>query len=172
MSRITMIVSLVAALLLSVACENQSADRQQRQKTAAAAAEVQARLGMPGITNYTERRFMKMILELRDTEVATWSYYLDMHGKIHFLCQSIGYGLPYSTQYTNPMKRIFSNSAGTIPQQDPNQLWSADSVAATWIICAGEEGKPQVVYWEPDLVVSPFPLQADTNLKAEAKPPS
>ena len=144
-----------------------SAVQKQAHQAAQSLNEAEARIGPAGIVNYTERRFMKTILELRDSEVVTYSYYMDMHGGLHFLCNSIGYGLPYSTQYTNPQQRS-SNAQGAIslPQVDPNGLYSPDNVAATWIICSNPgDPEPYVVYWEPDLIVSPFRLAAKTNLK-------
>ena len=40
-----------------------------------------------------------------------------------------------------------------------------DNVAATWVLCANDEDEFDAVYWEPDLVVSPFPLQHSTSLR-------
>ena len=151
-------------LLGASSCE--SPDSRQAAQTEQIMNEVNSRLGLPGITNYTEKRFSKLIFELRDHEVSTWSYYMDMHGKLHFLCKSIGYGLPYSTQYTNPERRVGNTNGGvTLPQPDPNGLFMPDGVAATWIACANPDGgAPSVVYWEPDLIVAPFPLVAASNL--------
>jgi len=63
-------------------------------------------VGMPAITNYAEKRMMKDILELRDQNVATTTYITDMNGKLHKICNSVGYGLPYATQYTNPQMKV------------------------------------------------------------------
>ena len=160
---------MVFALLITAACDmTPSANTVQAKQMEQALAEAEARVGPPGITNFTERRFFKQILELRDSEIATWSYYMDFTGKLHFLCQSIGYGLPYSTQYTNPEVELEGyQSITTIPQVDPNGLFMPEGVAATWVTCVGDKGKPEVIYWEPDLVVSPFELAAATSLRKE-----
>ncbi len=44
---------------------------------------------------------------------------------------------------------------------------SIGDVAATWVLCARPDGEGfDAVYWEPDLVVSPFKLNASASLKA------
>ena len=152
-------------LLMSLlgACQNGTTptDIKQRQATEAMVAEAERLTGPPGITNFTERRFAKMIYELRDKEVTTYSYFMDMHGKLHFLCESIGYGLPYSVQYVNPEKRLRGNqSITTIPQPEPNGLFMPDGLSATWVLCSDGKGSVKPVYSEPSLIVSPFKLAA------------
>lgn len=161
--RIMFLLCLAVLMLGNDSCGGNPANERQAEQMKQTLAEAEARVGPPGITNYTERRFFKQILELRDGEIATWSYYMDFTGSLHFLCKSIGYGLPYSTQYTNPEVRVYT--AMSLPQVDPNGLFMPEGVAATWITCVGDKGKPEVVYWEPDLVVSPFELAAATSLR-------
>lgn len=74
-----------------------------------------------------------------------------------FFCSSIGYGIPYSTEYTNPQKWVAQGV--TLPQADPNALFSPTSAEGTWVLCknpAGSDTRP--VYVEPRVVVSPFKL--------------
>jgi hypothetical protein len=102
----------------------------------------------------------KDILELRDQNVATTTYIVDMNGNRHKICDSVGYGLPYATQYTNP-QRVYSDTHGygTLPQADPNGLYSPASADGTWVMCVNHKtGKPQPMYIEPRVIVSPFPL--------------
>jgi hypothetical protein len=118
-------------------------------------------VGFPAITNFAEKRMMKDIIELRDQNVATTTYITDMNGRLHKVCNSVGYGLPYATQYTNPMRAGGGGSGGyyTIPQADPNGLYSPASADGTWILCVdAKSGKPKPVYVEPRVIVSPFPL--------------
>ena len=51
-------------------------------------------VGMPAIVNFAEKRMMKDIIELRDQMKPTYTYIVDMNGKTHKLCDSLGYGLP------------------------------------------------------------------------------
>lgn len=155
---------LLILIFVLVGCksERNQGDKAEALQTEQMAAEAAKRVGPPGITNFTEKRFAKMIYELRDKEVKTYSYYLDLNGRKHFLCNSIGYGLPASVQYVNPMKPIKGYPAAvqesTIPQPEPNGLFMPDSLSATYVLCIDKKGKIHPVYFEPLLIVSPFKL--------------
>jgi hypothetical protein len=118
-------------------------------------------VGMPAITNFAEKRMMKDILELRDQNVATYTYTQDMNGKYHLVCNSVGYGLPYATQFTNP-QRIAGDGAGhygTLPQADPNGLFSPPSADGTWVMCVNPQTKKlSPAYVEPRITVTTFPM--------------
>jgi hypothetical protein len=90
----------------------------------------------------------------------TYTYIVDMNGKFHKVCDSLGYGLPYATQYTNP-QRVYSDAHGygTLPQADPNGLYSPASADGTWVMCLNPKTKkaePQ--YIEPRIVTMTYPL--------------
>jgi len=121
-------------------------------------------VGMPNIVNFQEKRILKDIYELRDTQIRTYTYTQDMNGHLHKLCDSVGYGIPAATQYTNP-QRVAGNmetpSTGnvTIPQADPNGLYSPAAAEGTWVLCSQpSKDKTVPVYIEPRVIVSPFPL--------------
>lgn len=155
---------LIVVLLTAVAgCDPRegSTDRKQREQTEKMVSEANRQIGMPGISNFTERRFAKLILELRDTEVATYTYTVDLQGRLHFVCNSIGYGLPYSVQFTNPMKRVTGTHGNlAMPQPDPNGLFMPGGLDATWVLCDDGKGGVSPIYSEPKLMVSPFELKA------------
>ena len=120
-------------------------------------------VGMPAIINFAEKRMMKDILELRDQNVATTTYIVDMNGNMHKICNSVGYGLPYATQYTNPQRVAKSTETPehgnvTLPQADPNGLYSPSSAEGTWVLCVDQKGKAKPVYIEPRIIVTPFAL--------------
>ena len=116
-------------------------------------------VGMPAIVNFAEKRMMKDILERRDRNVVTTTYIIDMNGRLHKLCNSVGYGLPYSTQYTNPMKISDSSYHLAMPQADPNGLFSPASAEGTWVLCINPATKQaEPLYIEPRIIVSPFPF--------------
>lgn len=144
-----------AYVCMGDACEN--SDDVQRRQQEQLNTQANQEVGMPAITRFQEKRMLKMILELRDTEIKTITYTQDMNGKLHKLCDSIGFGFPYATQYTNP-----SRVAGTsviLPQADPNGLFSPTAADGTWVMCLNTETKKlSPVYVEPRVVVSPFPL--------------
>ena len=93
-------------------------------------------VGFPAIINFAEKRMFKDILEKRDQMQPTYTYIVDMNGKFHKICDSLGYGLPYATQYTNPQRTVdYTHGIATLPQADPNGLYSPASAEGTWVMC-------------------------------------
>ena len=123
-------------------------------------------VGMPNVVNFQQRKLMKMIYELCDKEnLITYAYIKsDYQGKLFFIGKCIGYGIPFSAQFTNPEKVVHENnynggSFGTLPQADPNGLFMPTSSSATWLMMIDPKtNKPRPVYLEPEIVVSPFLL--------------
>lgn len=153
-----------AAIALA-ACEppaSASGDTAIARQQAAATGDLNQRVGQPRIVNGTEMRLMNTIMELRDKpNLATYTYRSDMNGGLHCLGRSIGYGLPYSAQRSNPEKYAEYTSGGPVilPQAEPNGLFMPDSANATWVIMVSPNGTPSPVYVEDDVTVSTFPLQ-------------
>lgn len=150
-------------VLTLTACEPRTKDAgaKQAEATRKMEAEAERQIGMPDIKNFQERKFAKMILEMRDDAIATYTYIIDMNGKRHFICESVGYGLPYSVQFTNPEKIAKSYHQGgfaILPQADPNGLYMPDGLSATWVLCSDGDGGVQPVYVEPSIMVSPFKM--------------
>jgi hypothetical protein len=145
--------------ILIVGCED-TADYKQRHETEQALAEAHSQIGMPTIKNFQERKLAKMIFELRDREdLITYAYIVNWQGELIFIGKCIGFGLPYSVQYTNPMKRILGDVI--LPQADPNGLFMPEGLSATWLMMIDEKtGEPRPVYIEPPIIVSPFPLHS------------
>ncbi len=172
----TLKIAIVALLSLLVmanhSCETRapSADKSQKQRVEMQQRQAEKAVPPPRITKFTQLRDAVRVQEIADSNISTWAYYMDMHGKLHFLCEAKGYGLPYSTQTTNPQKIGAAYSQGgfaVLPQPEPSALFMPDNVAATWVLCARPDGEGfDAVYWEPDLVVSPFPLQHTGELRA------
>jgi hypothetical protein len=156
------ILTLVAVATLLTACDQQPTSTQiERRKQEELSMQAVTQVGMPAITNFAEKRMMKDIMELRDQNVATTTYITDMNGKLHKICNSIGYGLPYATQYTNPQRIAYDSGHGsvTLPQADPNGLYSPASADGTWVLCVDTKtGKAKPVFIEPRVIVSPIPL--------------
>ena len=92
--------------------------------------------------------------------VATFTYIPDIQGNLHHLCDSIGYGLPYGVQYTNPERINQNSTTALIPQPEPNGLFMPSTAEGTWVICAGKNGDFEPIYSEPRVIVSPFKLQS------------
>ncbi|MFA5025689.1 MAG: hypothetical protein WC503_04240 [Candidatus Shapirobacteria bacterium] len=147
---------------------DRSSDNKQRRQQEVLLDQGTAQVGMPAIKNFRERRLLKDILELRDQEgLTTYTYLFNQYtGKLIFFGITVGYGIPYATQFTNPQKTVTEyQSITTICQADPNGLFSPASAEGTWVLMKNPNGKEVVpVYIEPRIVVSPFILpQAEGN---------
>jgi len=129
-----------------------------------------ATVGMPAITNFTEKKLLKEIYEARDDpKLITYTYIVaENTGKLVYIGQTIGYGLPYATEYTAPQKAEFHSSGGqygsqvVIPQADPNGLFSPTSAEGTWIFMKDpNSNNVEPMYMEPRIIVSRFKLQTN-----------
>ena len=158
---------ILSAFSLVSCVEEQTSDSKQQKQQEAILQEATSSVGMPAIKNFRERKLAKDILELRDQEgLTTYTYIVaESTGKLVFLGESIGYGLPYSTQFTNPEKIERYSSAGgyfTLPQADPNGLFSPASADGTWVMMKDPNGSKVVpVLIEPRCIVSPFKLNTN-----------
>lgn len=157
------LLALVPVMMLAACDHEQSGTSIERQKQAEMTKRGVESVGFPAIVNFAEKRMMKDIIELRDKMQPTYTYILDMNGKPHKVCDSLGYGLPYATQYTNPQMPQQTYSGGgtyVLPQADPNGLYSPASADGTWVMCLNPKTKkaePQ--YIEPHVLVTTFPLE-------------
>lgn len=146
-----------------------SSDAQLAQQTELSMQEANKQIGMPNIINFQQRKLMKSIYELADKEDLICYAYLksDYSGKLIFIGKCIGYGVPFSAQYTNPQK-IAEKGHGygyaVLPQADPNGLYMPTSSSATWLMMIDPEtSKPRPVYIEPEIIVSPFKIHKSEN---------
>lgn len=167
----TVIVLCCAGLCcVGMGCDyEETADQKQAAQTEQLVSEAQRQVGMPNIVNFQQRKLMKLIYEQCDREDLICFAYIksDYQGKLVFIGQCIGFGIPFSAQFTNPEKvirfggnvRYSGTQPSTIPQPDPNGLFMPTSSSATWLLMIDPKTKePRPVYIEPEIVVSPFPL--------------
>lgn len=155
------IVSLLMVVVMMVclcSCgEDSEAEDKQQAATNKSLSQMNNQLGMPNITNFTEKKLLKHIYELRDkSNLICYAYTVNQYdGKLVYQGKCMGYGLPYSTEYTNPEK-LASNyrDASVLKQADPNGLYAPDSAQATWLIMLDDKGNESVEYCEPDIIVS------------------
>jgi len=159
---------IIAVFMISifVGCDitPSSVDQKQAAAQAKILAEQNRQLGLPNITNFTQKRTLKDIQEQCDrADNVLYAYtYSEVTGKFTFLGKCIGYPIPFSTQYTNPTVTVdVSERYGIeqLPQADPNGLFMPSSADASWIMLINPKtNKPAPVYVEPKVTVSPFPL--------------
>lgn len=156
------ILTLLVAMVSLSSCLHESSDRQIAAQQEQLMLESSSQLGLPAIKNFQEKKLAKMIFELRDREdLVCYAYLVNkMSGSLVFVGKCMGYGLPYSIQYTNPEKIDYRNgTAFQLPQADPNGLFMPEGLSATWLMMIDPEtNEPRPVYFEPEIVVSPFKL--------------
>lgn len=160
----------IAALASLAACGEvaPSANRIESEKTARVTAEGARSVGFPAITNFYEKRLLKEIYERRDqADLTTFAYVQGLDGRLTCLGNAIGYGVPYSTQFSNPETDRYNagdesfgdlRRAYPMPQPEPNGLFTPEGMSATWLQLVAPNGDIHVVYVEPTIVVSPFQL--------------
>jgi hypothetical protein len=147
------------------------AAKQQALEQAKALEQAHEAVGMPATPNWQEKRMVKDLYELRDKAIATNTYLVnEMRGCLVYLGPSVGYGLPYGTQYTAPTRMVSPGSSYrySIPQAEPNGLYVPETAEGTWVMLkdpGGDAVKP--VYVEPRVLVSPFRLP-DQECKLDA----
>lgn len=159
-----MFVVLMSFSLMGAEC--QDSDRTMRDTQEKLLLEANAQVGLPAVKNFREKKILKDIYELRDQEgLVTYTYlWNELNGKLIFLGETIGYGIPYSTQFSNPEKVVYSGSSITLPQAEPNGLFSPASAEGTWILMRDPVSKKTLpVYVEPRIIVSPFKLTLGAN---------
>lgn len=181
-------VAAFGGLLLLTGCGTaiQSNDSKIAQQQEQNLAEGDAQVPPPSIVNWNEKRMAKLIQEKRDqVNLTTWTYTKNMDGKYTFVCESVGYGLPYNTRTNNPQHYEFLTSRtgvtgvngpgnyytdgsghyvwgehAVVAQPEPNGLFIPDSAKGTWNLCKDPEtGKADVTYQEEDIAVFPYRLQ-------------
>jgi hypothetical protein len=148
-------VTLIFVGTVLVGCQPPSSDQVQAHQQEQMVQESNAQVGMPGVTNFTEKKMVKMLYELRDQKISTYTYVPDMQGRLWHLCDSVGFGLPYGVQYSNPEKhRYDAGGAYNIPQAEPNGLFMPPTAEGTWVMCVAPGGKIDPIYVESRTVVS------------------
>lgn len=166
MNKLIMMTAASATALMLVGCDEprESADHMQKRQQEQLSMQGNMSVGMPAIANFSEKRMMKDILEMRDKMVPTYTYLAgEMNGSIgEKVCDSLGYGLSGATQFTNPQKIAdrTGESYAILPQADPNGLFSPASTEGTWVMCKvpnSDQVAPQ--YIEPRIIVLTYPKE-------------
>lgn len=164
----------VAALCALAGCdEDNSGSSRETRQTMVLSEQAAVTVGVPAIKNFTEKRQLKTIYELRDTSnLVTFTYIFDLNGKRHKVCPStsVGFGIPYATQFTAPkaprIGRPIYPDGTEAPwhtfegdQPEPNGLYMPSSADGTWVICLNPATKELApTYVEPRVIVYLFEM--------------
>jgi len=169
--KLSLVFVTMVLIATGLGASEKSADQIQAEKTAQAMNDANKQIGMPAIKNWQEKKFLKMLYELRDQAgIVRYAYLKSLKsGKPIYLGKCIGYGLPYCVQFSNPERvahqdTSHSGSFGTMPQPEPNGLFMPQTLSATWLMMINPKtGEPEPVYVEPEIIVNPFPLPYATG---------
>jgi predicted small secreted protein len=168
-------IAVILCALSLAACNDESGQGREARQTQLNMNQASTIVGMPAITNFTEKRQLKTIYELRDSaRLVTYSYIIDLNGKRHRVCPStsVGFGIPYAAQYTAPKTPKIGYPVwpdGTqggahtydAEQPEPNGLYMPASAEGTWVLCLHPNGKDLApTYVEPRVVVYTFEMPA------------
>lgn len=167
-----LILVLFAGLFLFTGCEemeNTTVDQKDTEYTKQVQEEMSRQVGQPLIDNFFEKKMFKKIYELRDnSDLVCYAYRTNLDGKLIYIGKTIGYGLPYSIQFTSSEKIVdykdidggngFDWGSGygdvKMPQPEPNGLYMPEGLSATWLIMINEEtGGLEPAYYEPTIIV-------------------
>lgn len=159
---------LLSLIFMSADCEGRgnNSDSVNAVKQEQVAKELDAQTGFPAVGNAVMKKQLKMIIEECDKPtLICYAYtFSEMTGKYTYFGKCIGYGIPYATQYTNPLKVVdqaVNYGYLVLPQADPDGLFKPTSSDATWLMMIDPSNPESIkpVYVEPDMIVSPFKLQ-------------
>lgn len=132
----------------------QAVERQQSQYSASQP--------VPAFSWSLERDLLIQLYNARNINAATHSVWRSDLGTVEGDCASIGFGIPYDTSLTNPLKAKYYRNGGTsvTEQAEPNGIFASKNTAATWVMCAGSGGM-EPLYVETKVTVYPYPVKVD-----------
>jgi hypothetical protein len=165
MKKILLLLPLIGLLAGCVDEKKPSSDKVQAQQQEQLAKEAAVAVPTPAIVNFTEKRLLKELYELRDQpNYRTYTYITTLDGGLVKICDSVGFGLNASVQYSSPQKLVRADGGQydievPVPQAEPNALFMPEGLSATYVMCLDPTSKDvKPVYLEPNIIVSPFPL--------------
>jgi len=151
-------------VILLGGCANRADDR-DRELTNNQQEIYQVKQPLPFYDYSHERNMVTQIYNARNKALNTWSVWRsEGTGKVEDWCPSIGFGIPYDTSLTNPLKTAYRHSSTTtVEQAEPNGLFSSKTTKATWVLCQLPNGDIAPVYIESTVTVYPWPIRVEND---------
>lgn len=161
--------ALVAAMALSVVTlsgcgEYEGSAQQKEAQTVANQDGIYGKSQPIPVFNYSLPRdlWIQFYKAQTSSVVRTWSVVVSDYGTPLFATQSIGYPIPLDTQLTNPQKVAVRESnigALSLPQSEPNGLYTSQNTNGTIVMTVDGAGKVAPVYSEHKVLSFPFPVR-------------
>lgn len=165
----------IAALLSLSACGRRGqAPESQTDQDKAAVERQQSQYAkgqpIPAFDWSLERDIVIQLYGLRNQKVATHSVWRSDTGVIEGDCASLGYGVPYDTSLTNPLKADWKThrhteaaiASAVVSQPEPNGVFASTNTSATWVLCIdAQTGAMEPHYVESKVTVYPRAMSVD-----------
>lgn len=146
-----------------MACHERTQDQKDQETADEQQDQYSKRQPIPTYDWSLERELIIKLYNLRNQKVATHSVWRSDYGVIEDDCPSIGFGLPYDTSLTNPLKLANPNwrDSAVLEQAEPNGIFASKNTSATWVMCVGPGGSLEPHYVETKVTVYPYPVKVD-----------
>jgi hypothetical protein len=163
MKKLTSIIAVTLLILTLAACGTESQNAKDTQQAKAQQSQYAKSQPVPSYNYSLERHMVIELYNVRNLKAATHSVWRSDLGSIEGDCASIGFGIPYDTSLTNPLVATGRSaySLTSIEQPEPNGIFASKNTAATWIMCAGDNGAMEPIYIETKVTVYPYPVSVD-----------
>lgn len=155
--------ALVVVLVLLAGCSSSmSAQYNESLQLSQGTSSIVQNQPVPNLGGYSlERDLLSQLILLRNEKLSTYTYMFQF-GTLVEICPSMGYPFPYATQLTAP--EVYYTQGATIPQAEPNSLYSPSSAAASWVMCV-RNGQLIPEYYEDNVFAIPYRIKADRVLE-------
>jgi len=162
----TVLIILIAfcGLVTLSGCLKDSAETKIAKSVSAQQAQYEKAQPVPAYNFSIERDLLRKLYDIRNQKVATHSVWRSDYGMIEGDCPSMGYGLPYDTSLTNPLKIAWRSSqggAGVVEQAEPNGIYASKNTNATWVMCVNAAGVIEPHYTESKVTAYPGPVKVN-----------
>jgi len=133
----------------------------QQQEQAAQQADTQSLENSQPLPHYSYSQIRQTLIDAQTMEAdgtQTTSFFFNLGTpKPVFTCPSLGEPVANTDQLSNPEQVIPVSGAwggghDTLPQMDPNGIYTGSSSQGTYVLCVNGSGKPYLQYWEGNVM--------------------
>lgn len=159
MKKVLGILLVVMLSVVSVGCNGSQTDK-DRESVERQQSQYSKSQPVPGYNWSLERHLLTELYNLRNMKAVTHSVWRSDLGTVEGDCASIGFGIPYDTSLTNPLKLAGRyRDSSVVEQAEPNGIFASKNTSATWVMCAGKLGNIEPIYVETKVTVYPYPVK-------------
>lgn len=166
-----LILGVVGVVLLLTGCNY---EKSQEMKDAEMVSQQQSQLAksqpVPAYNWSLERHLLIQLYNTRNMKAITHSVWRSNTGMIEGDCPSIGFGIPFDTSLTNPLRADMARFDGgvehirgivTLEQAEPNGIFASKNTNATWVMCVNTAGVIEPHYVESKVSSYPYSVKVD-----------